>query len=61
MTIKDIDFILELAQTQNFNCVVENLYTAQPTLEIDIILLWKKISERFRIFRYIHFTIARFI
>ena len=36
MTIKDIDFILELAQTQNFNRAAENLYTAQPTLSYHI-------------------------
>ena len=36
MTIKDIDFILELAQTQNFNKAAENLYTAQPTLSYHI-------------------------
>lgn len=36
MTIKDIDYILELAQTQNFNRAAENLYTAQPTLSYHI-------------------------
>ena len=36
MTLKDIDFILELAQTQNFNRAAENLYTAQPTLSYHI-------------------------
>ena len=36
MTIKDIDYILELAQTQNFNKAAENLYTAQPTLSYHI-------------------------
>ena len=36
MTIKDIYFILELAQTQNFNRAAENLYTAQPTLSYHI-------------------------
>lgn len=45
MTIKDIDFILELAQTQNFNCVAENLYMAQPTLEIDIIYFGRKYQK----------------
>ena len=36
MTIKDIDYMLELAQTQNFNRAAENLYTAQPTLSYHI-------------------------
>ena len=36
MTLKDIDFILELAQTQNFNRAAENLYTSQPTLSYHI-------------------------
>ncbi len=36
MTFKDIDYILELAQTQNFNRAAENLYTAQPTLSYHI-------------------------
>lgn len=36
MTLRDIDFILELAQTQNFNKAAENLYTAQPTLSYHI-------------------------
>lgn len=36
MTLKDIDYILELAQTQNFNRAAENLYTAQPTLSYHI-------------------------
>ena len=36
MTLKDIDYILELAQTQNFNKAAENLYTAQPTLSYHI-------------------------
>ena len=36
MTTKDIDYILELAQTQNFNRAAENLYTAQPTLSYHI-------------------------
>ena len=36
MTLKDIDFILELAQTQNFNRAAENLYTAQPTFSYHI-------------------------
>ena len=36
MTFKDIDYILELAQTQNFNRAAENLFTAQPTLSYHI-------------------------
>lgn len=36
MTLKDIDYILELAQTQNFNRAAKNLYTAQPTLSYHI-------------------------
>ena len=36
MTLKDIDYILELAQTQNFNRAAENLYAAQPTLSYHI-------------------------
>ena len=36
MTLKDIDYILELAQTQNFNRAAENLYSAQPTLSYHI-------------------------
>ena len=48
MTLKDIDYILELAQTQNFNRAAENLYTAQPTLSYHI----KAVEEElgFRIF-----------
>lgn len=36
MTFKDIDYILELVQTQNFNRAAENLYTTQPTLSYHI-------------------------
>ena len=36
MTLRDIDYILELAQTQNFNRAAENLYTSQPTLSYHI-------------------------
>ena len=36
MTFKDIDYILELAQTQNFNRAAENLFTSQPTLSYHI-------------------------
>ena len=43
MTLRDIDYILELAQTQNFNRAAENLYTAQPTLSYHI----KAVEEEF--------------
>ena len=43
MTLKDIDYILELAQTHNFNRVAENLYTTQPTLSYHI----KTVEEEF--------------
>ena len=48
MTLKDMDYILELAQTQNFNQAAENLYTAQPTLSYHI----KSVEDElgFRIF-----------
>ena len=36
MNLKDIDYILELSQTQNFNRAAENLYTTQPTLSYHI-------------------------
>ena len=36
MTLKDMDYILELSQTQNFNQAAENLYTSQPTLSYHI-------------------------
>ena len=36
MTLRDMDFILELAQTQNFNRAAENLFTAQPTFSYHI-------------------------
>ena len=38
MTLKDMDYILELAQTQNFNRAAENLYSAQPTLSYHILI-----------------------
>ena len=48
MTLRDMDYILELAQTQNFNQAAENLYTAQPTLSYHI----KSVEDElgFRIF-----------
>lgn len=36
MTFRDIDYILELAKTQNFNRAAENLFVAQPTLSYHI-------------------------
>ena len=36
MNTKQMDYILELAQTQNFNRAAENLYTSQPTMTYQI-------------------------
>ena len=36
MDIRDIDFVLELAQTLNFNRAAENLHSTQPTLSYHI-------------------------
>ena len=36
MTLRDMDYILEVAQTQNFTLAAENLFTAQPTLSYHI-------------------------
>ena len=36
MTSKQIDFVLELAHTKNFNRAAENLYTSQPTMTYQI-------------------------
>lgn len=36
MTTKQIEYILELAQTQNFNRAAENLYVSQPTMTYQI-------------------------
>ena len=36
MTTKQIEYILELAQTLNFNRAAENLYISQPTLTYQI-------------------------
>lgn len=36
MNTKQIDYILELAQTQNFNKAAENLYISQPTMTYQI-------------------------
>lgn len=36
MTTKQMDYILELAQTKNFNRAAENLYISQPTMTYQI-------------------------
>lgn len=36
MTTKQIEYILELAQTLNFNRAAENLYISQPTMTYQI-------------------------
>lgn len=36
MDLRDIDFVLELAQTLNFNRAAENLHSTQPTLSYHI-------------------------
>lgn len=36
MTTRQMDYILELAQTQNFNHAAENLYISQPTMTYQI-------------------------
>ena len=36
MTTKQMDYILELAQTQNFNRAAEKLFTSQPTMTYQI-------------------------
>ena len=36
MDIRDFDFVLELAQTLNFNRAAENLHSSQPTLSYHI-------------------------
>ncbi len=48
MTTKQIDYILELAQTQNFNRAAENLYISQPTMTYQINAAENEIG--FRIF-----------
>lgn len=46
MTTNQMDDILELAQTQNFNRAAENLYTSQPTLTYQIHNAEKEIGFR---------------
>lgn len=48
MTTKQMDYILELAQTQNFNRAAENLYISQPTMTYQINSVESEIG--FRIF-----------
>lgn len=48
MTTKQIDYILELAQTLNFNRAAENLYISQPTMTYQINAAENEIG--FRIF-----------
>ena len=44
MNTKQIDYILELAQTQNFNRAAENLYISQSTLTYQIKEVEKEIN-----------------
>lgn len=44
MNTKQIDCILEIAQTKNFNRAAENLFTSQPTLTYQIKLAEKEIG-----------------
>jgi len=48
MTLKQIDYILELSQTLNFNRAAENLFTSQPTLTYQVKAAEEEIG--FRIF-----------
>lgn len=48
MTTNQMDYILELAQTQNFNRAAENCYISQPTMTYQINNVEKEIG--FRIF-----------
>lgn len=48
MTTKQMDYILELAQTKNFNRAAENLYISQPTMTYQINSVENEIG--FRIF-----------
>ena len=48
MNTKQIDYILELSQTKNFNRAAENLYISQPTLTYQINEVEKEIG--FKIF-----------
>lgn len=44
MNTKQIDYILELAQTKNFNRASENLYISQPTLSYQIKLVEEEVG-----------------
>lgn len=48
MTTRQIEYVLELAQTLNFNRAAENLYISQPTLSYQIRAVEEEI--KFRIF-----------
>ena len=48
MDTKQIDYILELAQTKNFNRAAENLFISQPTLTYQIKLAENEL--RFKLF-----------
>ncbi|MDO4555306.1 MAG: LysR family transcriptional regulator [Lachnospiraceae bacterium] len=48
MNTKQIDYILELSQTKNFNHAAENLYISQPTMTYQIKLVEDEIG--FQIF-----------
>ena len=48
MNTKQMEYILELARTGNFNRAAENLYISQPTLTYQIKLAEQEI--RFRLF-----------
>ena len=44
MNTKQIDYILELARTKNFNRAAENLFISQPTLTYQIKLIEEEIN-----------------
>jgi DNA-binding transcriptional LysR family regulator len=44
MTTKQIDYILELSQTLNFNRAAENMFISQPTLTYQIKLAEEEIG-----------------
>lgn len=44
MNTKQIDYILEIAKTKNFNRAAENLFTSQPTLTYQIKLVEEEIG-----------------
>ena len=48
MDTKQIDYILELAQTKNFNRAAENLFISQPALSYQIKLIEEEL--RFSLF-----------